>query len=418
MAARKPSAVHLWLLAFGGLLGLCAAAFGQGQSCIECHSTREGELRAPAATFKHDIHNEFGLSCQDCHGGNPSANDVDLAHDRSFKGAPKRVEIPEFCGGCHANAAYVRNFNPSLRVDQLSEYWTSRHGQRLKQGDTKVAVCTDCHGVHGIQTAKYPKSPIFPWNVSATCGRCHANPEYMKPYGIPTSQLDDYKQSVHAQALFDHKDLGAPTCNDCHGNHGAFPPAVKSIASICRQCHPSTGDLFSKSPHKKAFDEMDISECEACHGNHKILPPSNLMLGTGKESVCLQCHESGSKGFIAAEAYRELLDGFETRLRQDAAVLAEAEKKGVEVGEPKFRLQDLNTILISAKNLTHDLNLVEIKAKLGEGDRILAEVQKAGAQALEEAKFRRQGLVVVTFFLALFALALYLKIRSMRAPGR
>ena len=56
-------------------------------------------------------------------------------------------------------------FNPNLRVDQLSQYGTSKHGQLLKKGDTKAAVCTDCHGVHGIQTAKFPKSPTFPWNI-------------------------------------------------------------------------------------------------------------------------------------------------------------------------------------------------------------------------------------------------------------
>ena len=404
-------------LALAGLLCLPLLGFGQKNSCLDCHSQLEAELRAPADAFKQDIHQQFGLGCVDCHGGNPGQDDVDLAKDKSFKGSPKRSQIPEFCASCHSNAATMRTFNPNLRVDQLSQYWTSRHGQLLKKGDTNVAVCTDCHGQHGIQSAKYPKSMTFPWNIPQTCGRCHASADFMKDYKISTNQLDEYKQSVHAKALFDKKDLSAPTCNDCHGNHGAFPPEVKSIASVCRQCHPSTGELFSKSPHKKAFDDMGISECEACHGNHKILRPSSDMLGTGEKSVCIQCHESGSKGYQAAADLGRIFDTLQTQFQRNEDMLALAEKKGVEVSQPKFQLQDVNTILVSAKNLTHGLAVEDIREKAGEGEKILAEVRQAGGKALQEAKFRRTGLVIATAFLALFGLALFLKIRDMTKSG-
>jgi predicted CXXCH cytochrome family protein len=238
----------------------------------------------------------------------------------------------------------------------------------------------------------------------------------MKTYKIPTDQFSLYRESVHHNALYEKKDLSAPTCNDCHGNHGAYPPEVASIASVCRQCHPSAGELFSKSPHKRAFDEMGISECEACHGNHKILSPSNEMLGTAENSVCIQCHETGSKGYGAASDLRELLEGFQARYQQSAELLALAEKKGVEISEPKFQLQSLNTVLVSAKNLVHGLDLGEIQKKIEEGDQVLVEVEKAGRSALNEAKFRRTGLIIATLFLTLFGIALFLKIRSMRHP--
>ena len=389
-------------------------ALGQKNSCLECHANLEAELKAPVEAFKLDVHQQFGLSCADCHGGNPAADDVEKAKDKTFKGAPTRSAVPEFCGMCHASASYIRSFNPNLRVDQLSLYGTSRHGLLLRKGDTKPAVCTDCHGVHGIQTAKFPKSPTFPWNIPQTCGRCHADPEYMKAYGIPTNQLSEYKGSVHARALFEKRDLAAPACNSCHGNHGAYPPAVKSIAQVCRQCHPSAGDLFSRSPHKKAFDDLGLSECEACHGNHKILPPSSGMLGASSGSVCVQCHEPGSKGAAAAAELRNLIDGFETRIQSDDGILAVAARKGVEVSEPRFRLQEVNTTLVSVENLVHGLNLEEIKKKVDEGDQALAGIHKEGEAALAEARFRRTGLVVATVFLALFGIALFLKIRGLK----
>jgi predicted CXXCH cytochrome family protein len=403
------------LAALMGLGLLPGAVLAQPKnSCLECHRGLEAELKAPAETFAQDIHQQFGLTCKDCHGGNPAQDDVDKAKDKTFKGAPKRALIPEFCARCHSDTAYMRQFNPNLRVDQLSQYVTSKHGQRLKAGDTKAAVCTDCHGVHGIQTAKYPKSMTFPWNIPQTCARCHSDPAYMKPYGIPTDQMAKYKESVHAQALFDKKDMSAPTCNSCHGNHGAFPPEVKSIGSVCRQCHPSNGELFAKSPHKKAFDDMGQSECEACHGNHKIERPTTAMLGTSDKSVCLQCHDKGSQGYAAAGELRALLDGFEKRVAANTATLELAEKKGVEVSDPVFKLKDVNTVLVSAKNLVHGLSLAEIRKKLGEGDQTLADVEKAGAAALDEAKFRRKGLIIATILLALFGVALFFKIRSMR----
>ncbi|MGD0782558.1 MAG: cytochrome c3 family protein, partial [Candidatus Aminicenantales bacterium] len=214
----------------------------------------------------------------------------------------------------------------------------------------------------------------------------------------------------------DKKDMSAPTCNDCHGNHGAYPPEVKSVASVCRQCHPSTGDLFNKSAHKKAFDDMGASECEVCHGNHKILPPSNAMLGTQGPSVCIQCHDKGSAGFTAAGDLKALLDAFDARTAAAGNVLSAAEKKGVDVSEPQFRLRDMATIDIMAKNLVHGLNVADIRGKLEEAGPTLSAVEKAGTEALGEANYRRRGLILATVLLALFGLALFMKIRTMKKP--
>ena len=69
-------------------------------------------------------------------------------------------QIPELCGHCHSDGAFMRKYNPSLRTDQLAQYKTSVHGKRLLQGDTKVAVCIDCHGVHDLRPASDPRSQL------------------------------------------------------------------------------------------------------------------------------------------------------------------------------------------------------------------------------------------------------------------
>ncbi len=383
----------------------------QADGCINCHKELENALKTPAEAFQKDIHQKYGLTCASCHGGNPELEDID-AKDDSFKGAPSRKDIPEFCGSCHSDSRYMRNFNPSLRIDQLESFWTSQHGQLLKEGDTKGAVCTDCHGIHGILESSHPKSLTFPWNIPDTCGKCHADKDYMQDYGISVSQVEDYSQSVHANALFEKKDLSAPVCNDCHGNHSATPPEVTSIFYVCRQCHPSAGELFSESPHKAAYDELEIAECEACHGNHKIVKPSDEMLGTGEGAVCIECHDPDSEAYGIAATIKKKLDDFKLKIASAEGKLERADKEGVEVSEAKFRLQEAHTALIQVRNLTHSFSLDKIEEKIGEGDSIIADVTKAGDAALKEAKFRKRGLIIATIFIFLLAMALLLKIKQ------
>lgn len=387
---------------------LCA----QANSCIACHKGMEDELKAPVEVFPQDIHSQAGLGCESCHGGNPEEEDIEMAKDRTFKGKPERKDIPGFCASCHSDANYMKSFNPTVRVDQLSLYLTSRHGQLLKEGDLKVAVCTDCHGIHGIQRGSHPKSWTFPWNIPQTCGQCHSDKEYMRSYRVPTTQEADYKESVHALALFEKKDLSAPVCNDCHGNHGAAPPEVTSIARVCRQCHPSPGKLFSESPHEKAFEEMEISECEACHGNHRILPSSDKMLGTGEEGVCIQCHEEDSGAFRVAAGMREMILALSRRMEKADALLSQAYQKGVEVSDSRYQLNEVNTLLVIIRDLTHSLSLREVEEKAEETDKKLDKVIGQGEEALKEARLRRTGLVVFLLFVFLLAVGLFLKIRQ------
>jgi predicted CXXCH cytochrome family protein len=409
---KKNKIVYSFGLAVLVTFILQTGLYAQSNSCIDCHKELEDELLKPVENYKTDIHQQFGLSCADCHGGNPAEEDIDLAKDKSFIGIPERSQIPEFCASCHSDSSYMRRFNPSLRVDQEEIYWTSEHGQLLEKGDTKVAVCTDCHNTHGIQAATHPKSWTFPWNIPQTCGRCHSDQSYMKGYQISTSQWDDYKESVHAHALYEKKDLSAPVCNDCHGNHGAIPPEVTSIAFVCHQCHPSAADLFSQSHHKAVFDELGISECEACHGKHKIIRPTDEMLGTGEKAVCIQCHEPDTAPHQVAFRIKEKLDGFIEKIETAGNLLEQADREGVDVSEPKFRLTEANTALIFARNLIHSFSLADIEEKVEEGEKVAHEVIEAGEAALREAKFRKTGLIIATAFIFLLAMALYLKIRQ------
>src|SRR3989304_957026 len=70
-------------------------------SCVTCHRELHEKI---LFDFKDDVHSRAGLSCQDCHGGDPSIADEEAMNPKSgFIGAPKKKDVPQFCGKCHSD---------------------------------------------------------------------------------------------------------------------------------------------------------------------------------------------------------------------------------------------------------------------------------------------------------------------------
>ena len=384
-------------------------------SCIECHSKLEDtRLSAPAKLFDNDIHRARGLSCNDCHGGDPNADTKEGAKDprKGYLGKPKTLDIPAYCGKCHSDANLMKRFNPSLRVDQEREYYTSNHGKLLKTGEQRVATCISCHSVHGIRAITDPLSSVYPSNVAETCSKCHASADYMRGFGIPSDQFDKYKKSVHAKALYEKQDLSAPTCNDCHGNHGATPPGIASVANVCGTCHGRQAELFQVSPHKAAFDQRQFGECIKCHSNHFIAKPSDEMIGTGEKAVCITCHTAGDKGFIAAGAMRGRIDELIGSVDKSTEILNRAERAGMEVSRPKFEMKEATDALTHARVLIHSSSTAEVDKVVAPGLAASAKGYQAGLGALAERSFRRKGLAVSLVFILFLATLVYLKVRQ------
>jgi hypothetical protein len=382
-------------------------------TCITCHSALEGDLAKPAQQFDVDVHHQAGLSCADCHGGDPNDESMNaMGVAKGFRGAPKKNRTPDFCARCHSDAAYMHRFNPQMRVDQLSQYLTSVHGKRLKQGDTKVATCVDCHSVHNILAVSDPRAPVYPTNVATTCGRCHADAAYMKGYDIPTNQLTLYEKSVHAQTLAGG-DTSAPTCSTCHGNHGATPPGVSSVANVCGTCHVMNEQLFEKSPHQAVFAKMGLPGCVQCHSNHEIVRPTDAWVGTAPPSVCITCHAPGDKGYTAAQAMSADLTHLDSSLTRAQQVLDVAERAGMEVSGAKLELANVNEALVKARVNVHTFDDSAVRKLTDSGVEIAAKSYQAGVAALRERDFRRKGLGIALIAIVLAISGLYLKIHQM-----
>ncbi|HLK33524.1 MAG TPA: cytochrome c3 family protein [Terriglobales bacterium] len=384
----------------------------QPNSCVDCHSALEGELHVTQEQFAQDIHAQKGLTCASCHGGDPSkSDDSAMSKAAGFKGKIDRAAVPKLCGSCHSDPGFMRQYNPSLRTDQFSQYQTSVHGKRLAAGDSKVAVCTDCHGVHDLRPASDTRSKVHPLNIATTCSHCHGDAKYMAEYKIPTNQYAAYKTSVHHQAMTERGDLSAPTCTTCHGNHGATPPGVESVATVCSTCHVFQAQLFEGSPHKAAFASAGLPGCMTCHSNHGIAPPSDAMLGTSAQSVCTNCHTQGDAGYRAAADMRQQIAGLEASLANSTRILNRAESSGMEVSQAKLELDQARDALTKARVTVHTFAGARVKADVDSGLKITAKTYGEGQAALRERDYRRTGLgmSLVAIVFVVVALRLYIR---------
>ena len=135
------------------------------QVCGRCHVTiRDQYLRSV-----HGRAIDSGVLdapvCTDCHG----EHDILAPTDAESKVAPRNV--PRTCSSCHDNVALAEKYQLPLR--RYETFMESFHGVALKYGETVVANCASCHGVHEILPSTDPRSTINPANLVKTCGKCH-----------------------------------------------------------------------------------------------------------------------------------------------------------------------------------------------------------------------------------------------------
>jgi hypothetical protein len=436
-------AKHLQALLSLGLSSQ-AAAIVFSDNCVLCHSDPESQKPIhlfspdPKAThsaehlnlkdFVSDVHFRRGLSCSGCHGGSPDKDvmtpDIAARWPKADVRHADRSWIPEFCGRCHADPNFMRGFNPSLPTDQLSKYRESQHGiLLLEHKDSKAAQCVSCHGVHGIRGPKSRQSKVHPQAMPATCGHCHADPKYMAGYNtddgkpLPTNQLAEFRESVHGKALLDKGDLGAPACNDCHGNHAAMPPKVNSVSQVCRTCHAQNGTFFDGSKHKEAFEAHHWPECEKCHGKHQIAKPTDALISDAPDGLCGACHaENARDNRECNETARYFRSSLTELVTTRQALRPAAERmatRGLDA-EPIFAsLEELDEALVQTRTRVHTFDRGGFDQGAKAAREAVAKTDKLVEAARAEQRYRRNGLLVSIGLMAFLAVVMALKIRDL-----
>ncbi len=167
-------------------------------TCNDCHSTGETAHKIyspghPESTINHfnipktcgkchkgvekdywdGIHGKLAARgetdapvCTHCHGEHGIMSPDD---PRSPVSKSKVAEMT--CSPCHDSATLNEKYG--MPAGRLRTFIDSYHGLKSKSGDTHVANCASCHGVHRILPSKNEDSSIHPANLQKTCGECH-----------------------------------------------------------------------------------------------------------------------------------------------------------------------------------------------------------------------------------------------------
>lgn len=167
-----------------------------------------GNLRAPV--------------CVDCHG----------AHEISSGKKEKFLSVQR-CQRCHGEVYRI--------------YSRSVHGKSLfSEKNQDVPACADCHKAHDINDAHLTD---FRNNIPQMCGKCHANAELMRKYGLSTSVLQSYLEDFHGVTLTFYKKQ---------------EKAVRHIA-VCTDCHGMHDIMRTKGPDSAMMRTNLLQRCQKCH---------------------------------------------------------------------------------------------------------------------------------------------------------
>ncbi len=142
--------------------------FNIPETCGQCHKGVESD-------YLEGIHGQLAARgetdapvCTDCHGEHGILSPDDPLSPVS---GSKVAEMT--CSPCHESA--VLNEKYGIKTGRLTTFIDSYHGLKSKAGDTHVANCASCHGVHRILPSSDPTSTVNPKNLRRTCGECHPN---------------------------------------------------------------------------------------------------------------------------------------------------------------------------------------------------------------------------------------------------
>jgi hypothetical protein len=275
------------------------------EDCLMCHDT--GQVKP----FPADHEGRESESCLGCHEVGAGEEEEPAPEPTatlppSVGVVPTPIQEPELfgentCISCHQELGG--------RSEQITADWVeSVHAQR-------GVGCVSCHGGDptkaDAEEAMSPEAgylgPLPKDQIPGLCGSCHTRVDLMRPFDLPTDQLDQYWQSWHGQALLEG-DPNVATCFDCHDGHRVLKtsdPASEvyptNEPAMCARCHADEAlmapygiptnqyALYQESVHGIALlqnQDLRAPTCSTCHGKHGAAPPGFQEVA----NVCGQCH--------------------------------------------------------------------------------------------------------------------------------
>jgi hypothetical protein len=254
---------------------VCGKCHREGSPVSKQHTIHQSNI---IENYTESIHGEALLrkglvvtaTCASCH----TAHMI-LPHTDPRSSIARR-NIAATCAKCHAEIESVH------RKVIRGELWE-------KEAHV-LPACPDCHQPHKVRKVFYDQGM-----ADSDCMRCH-NDRSLKSARDGRSlfvNAEEVKGSRHAKT----------SCSQCHSQVNASRKrACETITQKvdCASCHVETGQLYQKSTHGMLLAKNDANAptCKECHGEHGILGKKDAaspIFPTNIPSLCARCHREGQK---------------------------------------------------------------------------------------------------------------------------
>jgi len=130
--------------------------------CISCHQQSDFYAQYPKLheyyqQYLESPHKQAGVTCDDCHGGNASANSAQQAHDGVLPMSDDNSTVhyqqqPETCGQCHQDKRrqFVQSKHYAALMDRrAAPTCTTCHPAMSRRPELRNIVLNACRNCHG-----------------------------------------------------------------------------------------------------------------------------------------------------------------------------------------------------------------------------------------------------------------------------
>ena len=289
---RKTFEKSLVLFASVLLLLMTASGAFAVQICSDCHITGPHSSCDPAncsgCHVSQNVYHPSGSGtpsgCAACHTATPHPT----------VGAGTDLDATCVTSACHGTAGIAHLFTAA----QLAPYKTEIHS-----GPNVLSIdCGDCHGAGGIMPAEH-------YTPTAICTNCHSRP------GVKSTMVLAHPNAIGGPSTacstchtvgVKPNEITACANGSCHGPGGiahlrndfsTLQVLAKNMHQIgavtpstdCLTCHPAEATLKYSMPG---------TDCTSCHTRPGVIPVTS-----GTESVCRNCHPTGSYDAMATNIH-------------------------------------------------------------------------------------------------------------------
>ncbi len=280
----------------------CLACHGRPDQIHEFPNGDQVSISVDEQVYQQSKH--ANLACTTCH-----VNIHDYPHPENPAQSAREytLQYANSCNQCH----------PS----QAEQVMDNAHANLPEDQRVNAPTCADCHDPHAQPEILTDEAgdpvPTEREHIALICASCHA--------GI----VEEYRNSVHGEALFEESNDDVPACNDCHGIHNMVSARTVEFRldspRMCAECHTRADimdkyglstdvlDTYVSDFHGTTVtlfepahtgDDTNKPVCYDCHGVHNIVsaddPDKGLSVQANMLASCQRCHPNATENFTAS----------------------------------------------------------------------------------------------------------------------